>query len=96
MWPDEDDALAWQEREYDAADREREAEDQARHEPPPQPTGGTTMKRYGVDRLIGDETEIQVGDWIVRKIGGLWTLGTKSFRHLRDAVAYARFAREPR
>lgn len=33
MWPDGEDALSWQEREYDAADREREAEEAARHEP---------------------------------------------------------------
>lgn len=33
---DPEDALAWQEREYDAADREREEEDQARHEPLPE------------------------------------------------------------
>lgn len=33
MYPDPEDALAWQEREYDAADREREQEDAARHDP---------------------------------------------------------------
>jgi hypothetical protein len=37
MWPDEEDALSWQEREFDAADREKQEEDQARHEPLPQP-----------------------------------------------------------
>lgn len=33
---DPEDALAWQEREYDAADREREEEDAARYEPLPE------------------------------------------------------------
>ena len=36
MWPDEEDALSWQEREFDAADREREEEDAARYEPLPE------------------------------------------------------------
>lgn len=36
MWPDHEDALSWQEREFDAADREREAEDGERYQPLPE------------------------------------------------------------
>lgn len=59
---DPEDALAWQEREYDAADREREEEDQARHEPPQKYFAeifnerGAMVKRLACDTIASATT----------------------------------------
>lgn len=36
MWPDGEDGLSWQEREFDADAREREEEDRERYQPLPE------------------------------------------------------------
>lgn len=57
-----EDPLAWQEREYDEADREREEEDQARHEPLPRYFAeifnerGAMVKRLACDTIASGIT----------------------------------------
>lgn len=62
MWPDDEDALAWQEREYDAADREREEEEAALYGPPAKYFAeifnerGAMVKRLACDTIASATT----------------------------------------
>ncbi len=78
MCHDPEDALSWQEREYDAADREREEEEAARYEPPQKYFAeifnerGAMVKRLACDTIAAAtaaakaETGIHSGFCLVR------------------------------
>ncbi len=90
MWPDPEDALSHQEREYDADDREREQEDAARHEPPAKyfveifNERGAMVKRLPCDTILAAtavakaESGIHSGHAIVRGAFGALIFDTRN------------------